>query len=581
MELEVTNDHAFANAGTGGRLDSVQPASGLPAFWVQAAGLIALCLTLNLVGNGRMSLWDRDEPRYAGCAREMRTSGDFVHPMFNAEPRYHKPILTYWLMQVGVLLAGDNPFGNRLISALAGMGTCLIVWSLGRRMLGERAGLIAAGVLATSLMMVAESKLATTDSILFFFMALAWLALWQLKQADSARWAFIFWVSFAMAVLTKGPVAPLFLAAAAGVERFWTGPSPAWRRLRWRWGVPLFVVLAAPWYVAIGIISKGQFYEVAMGRHVIHRMTTDMETHGGFPGFYVAGTLIGLFPWSAFLPAALWHAWKQRRTARGIGFAVGWWLGPLIVLEIIRTKLIHYFLPATAGAALLVAWFLEEVALSESNLRRWSLGRLSLAIATGGGLVVAVAALASASIAPAGLRWPLVVLGCVIGMGTIAATEPLLRAATRRGVYALAATSALSMAILGGWLLPACEPYRLTPLVATGLKRLCAEEHAKPILASYQPPGVVYNFGEPIAVRQDQAWLHDFVAQHGAVAAALTPAETRGLMKDRALQVNVKGTVSGLNIERGRDETLNLVVLRTREPSENRVGVAPNEAQRR
>ena len=97
-----------------------------------------LALTLNLAGNGRVSLWDRDEPRYAVCVREMRARHDWIYPTFNAEPRYHKPILIYWLMRLGVALGGDNPFGMRLVSGLAGAGTCLLVWGLGRRMFGPR-----------------------------------------------------------------------------------------------------------------------------------------------------------------------------------------------------------------------------------------------------------------------------------------------------------------------------------------------------------------------------------------------------------------------------------------------------------
>src|SRR3954463_11856989 len=86
-----------------------------PRGLVREAVLVGLlALTLNLAGNGRVSLWDRDEPRYAGCTREMRASGDWVHPTFNAEPRYHKPVLIYWLMLAGTALGGDNPFGARL-----------------------------------------------------------------------------------------------------------------------------------------------------------------------------------------------------------------------------------------------------------------------------------------------------------------------------------------------------------------------------------------------------------------------------------------------------------------------------------
>ena len=111
---------------------------------LEPAPIALLALTLNLAGNGRVSLWDRDEPRYAGCVREMRARGDWIHPTFNAEPRYHKPILIYWLMRAGFALGGDNPFGARLVSALAGAATCLVTWALGRRMLGPRAGRLGA-----------------------------------------------------------------------------------------------------------------------------------------------------------------------------------------------------------------------------------------------------------------------------------------------------------------------------------------------------------------------------------------------------------------------------------------------------
>ena len=62
-----------------------------------------LALTLNLAGNGAVGLWDRDEPRYAVCVREMRARNDWVFPTYNAEPRYHKPVLIYWLLLDPVL----------------------------------------------------------------------------------------------------------------------------------------------------------------------------------------------------------------------------------------------------------------------------------------------------------------------------------------------------------------------------------------------------------------------------------------------------------------------------------------------
>src|SRR4051812_10914971 len=88
--------------GTVASTQEASPADPRPSRWFPAwarhplleASLIgALALTLHLVGNGRISLFDRDEPRYAQCTREMRLSGDWVRPTFNGEPRYHKPVL--------------------------------------------------------------------------------------------------------------------------------------------------------------------------------------------------------------------------------------------------------------------------------------------------------------------------------------------------------------------------------------------------------------------------------------------------------------------------------------------------------
>src|SRR5262249_52782708 len=138
----------------------------LGSRWLGGLSVWILALALNLAGNGRISLWDRDEPRFAACAREMRQSGDWVHPTFNGGPRYHKPILIYWLMAASNALAGDNPFGARLASSAAGALTCLLVWAWGRRLLGPKGGWLAALILASTPLMVVESKQATTDATL-------------------------------------------------------------------------------------------------------------------------------------------------------------------------------------------------------------------------------------------------------------------------------------------------------------------------------------------------------------------------------------------------------------------------------
>src|SRR5206468_8062820 len=119
--------------------------------------------------------------------------------------------------------------------------------------------------------------------------------------------------------------------------------SACWRRLHARWGVPLTLAVAAPWYVAIGVISHGDFYRFALGKQIAERVTTGMEQHGGFPGYYLVTSLATFHPWSALLPAAILGAWQRRRSDPAFGFLLGWVVGPLVLLECVRTKLVHYY----------------------------------------------------------------------------------------------------------------------------------------------------------------------------------------------------------------------------------------------
>src|SRR5436190_21887256 len=81
--------------------------------------IIAGSLAVYLAGNARVSLWDRDEPRYAQTSRQMLRSGDWVVPRLLDEVRTAKPIFIYWCQATSMKLFGDNDFAARLPSAIA------------------------------------------------------------------------------------------------------------------------------------------------------------------------------------------------------------------------------------------------------------------------------------------------------------------------------------------------------------------------------------------------------------------------------------------------------------------------------
>jgi 4-amino-4-deoxy-L-arabinose transferase-like glycosyltransferase len=533
---------------------------------VEPALIGLLALTLNLAGNGRVSLWDRDEPRYAVCTREMRARGDWIYPTFNGEPRYHKPVLIYWLMRAGYALGGDNPFGARLVSGLAGAATCLITWDLGRRMLGPQAGRLAALMLATAPIVVAESKLATTDATLALFVVAGQACLWELSRRPSRGLAAAFWVLMALAMLTKGPVGLALVAASGLASWWWRGPSGCWRRLEWRRGPALFALVCAPWFVAVGVISNGEFFRYALGNQALGRVVTGVEQHGGFPGYYVATSLATFHPWSALLPAALLGAWWRRRSRPEFGFLLGWVVGPLILLECVPTKLVHYYLPSYPACALLAAWLVVAVAADEVNLRRWPLGGLGLGLLGGVAFGATVVLIAAAVVTPAPVRWPCLALAAAVGSGSLYALERLRSGATHRAMTALVATWAVVMLGVGAWLLPSLEPYRTHRIVGQRLASIADRLKVAPVMVTFQEPSIVYAVGYPVPEIRQWEQLHAIVGKHGAVVtAALVPQEVVVFQKRPDFDVEVlPDTLSGFNLSKGKSQTLRFLLLRER-----------------
>ena len=97
-------------------------------YWRWLLIVIVIACTIFFTNLGVAQLWDRDEPRNAGCAAEMLQRNDWVVPIFNGELRYQKPVLLYWLTMSAYQLFGVNEFAARLPSALLAVGTIAITY---------------------------------------------------------------------------------------------------------------------------------------------------------------------------------------------------------------------------------------------------------------------------------------------------------------------------------------------------------------------------------------------------------------------------------------------------------------------
>jgi 4-amino-4-deoxy-L-arabinose transferase-like glycosyltransferase len=386
----------------------------------------------------------------------------------------------------------------------------------------------------------------------------------------------------ALAMLTKGPVGPALIAASGLASWWWGGPSACWKRLEWRWGPALFALIAAPWYLAVGILSRGEFFRFAISTQLIDRMKTGIEEHGGFPGYYLATTLATFHPWSALLPAAALAAWSRRKTQPAFGFLLGWVVGPLILLEAVQTKLVHYFLPAYPACALLASWLIVAVAREEVTIRRWPLGRLSLGLLGGVAMGATVALIAGTVVLPTPVRWPCLVLALTIAAGTLLALARFHRGATLPAVSSLAATWAVALVLAGAWLLPALEPYRLSRIVGERLAALTRELNVQPVLLTFQEPSTIYAYGRPVPTMRKWPEFFDRIARHGVVMAPLLPSELKVIRKMPPYDTEVRDRLSGFNLSKGTTQTLLFTLIRPKKgpvPRVARRGFAAEDAE--
>jgi 4-amino-4-deoxy-L-arabinose transferase-like glycosyltransferase len=382
-------------------------------------GLVAgLVFFTNL---GGYALFDEDEPKNAVCGFEMYERGDWVVPTFNAQLRTDKPILIYWWMQLSFRLFGVSEFSARLGSALLAVGTVFLTYHMGRKLYSPPIAFLAALILATCLMFSVLGRAVTPDATLLSCLMLVFSSyVWsvaarrgghfcgvdasaqQIELVPQSMWtAAPMFAAMGLAILAKGPIGVLlpctiiglFLLINRRTQDLADGQLPApmgswWRRyaqvvlqvfrpgsfiqtvfaMRLIWGALIVMAVALPWYVLVGLKTDGAWLKGFLGDHNLGRFLEPKENHSGPIIYYAVVLLMGCFPWSVFLPLAVWQL--RSRLTKGAAWSdsdrlLACWTGVWFVFfSLARTKLPNYVLPMYPALALVTARFLHEWTLS-------------------------------------------------------------------------------------------------------------------------------------------------------------------------------------------------------------------------
>src|ERR1700733_264337 len=106
-------------------------------FWLILSAILFGSALVYLNGAHRVPLWDRDEPWYAQCSREMLQSGDWVVPRFLGDWRAEKPPMIYWCQVAAMKVLGDTAEAARFPSTIAVLATAALLGLVVRRFTGE------------------------------------------------------------------------------------------------------------------------------------------------------------------------------------------------------------------------------------------------------------------------------------------------------------------------------------------------------------------------------------------------------------------------------------------------------------
>lgn len=216
---------------------------------------LLLVVAVRLILAAITPVFDTSEARYAAISANMARSGDFIVPRFTYNGEYQsfdgKPPLLFQVCGLSCKILGVNEFAVRFPVLLA---TGLLLFLLNRVMLiltqGDRyASLLAVSMTATSTAYAALAGFCMTDGLLVTCVTGALLAHAALAKSGNRNWSLVVFALLGFGMIVKGPVAliefglPAFLDLV--VNRRWM----ILKRYRWFWGLSLFVLIAAPWFV--------------------------------------------------------------------------------------------------------------------------------------------------------------------------------------------------------------------------------------------------------------------------------------------------------------------------------------------
>ena len=313
-------------------------------------GLVTLTLFLGL---GSLWLSSLNEARRALPIREMFLSGDWLLPTLNGEIYITKPPLYYWIGTFFSHIFGSSSEGvARFPSAVAGFLTASLCYLAVKRHSSPWAAVFALQILVANSGFSVHSRRAELEVLqaLFCFGAL-YCAREYLSQSKTSL-IYGSYVLLGLAVMTKGPVALVFVTLPLLVYTLLSKDGRARTLLMNTTGWALCLLVSLPWFLLVTQEIGLEGWQPILQRDIAEKITGRVETDPIYS--YLLWITLAFSPAVLILfckPREAWHDF------RGDSEQKLWLLAfllPLLIFTLFLEKHAKYMLPAYPALAILL-----------------------------------------------------------------------------------------------------------------------------------------------------------------------------------------------------------------------------------
>ena len=455
------------------------------------------------------------------------------------------------------LRARSSDLGLSTAVPIGGDGGGVLTYRVALPLAGQAGAFIAALLIAPSILLGVEARLAKTDAVLLacILSATGFLARAYLRQAITLRAALLFWTACGAGVLVKGPMIALVVGSTV-VALCVLDRSIAWlKALRPVLGLGWLALLVLPWFIAIAIVSDGEFYRIAIGQSLLGKVAAGQQGHGAPPGVYFLLYWITFWPAAGLAVTAFPWVW-QNRGEPAVRFCLAWILPTWLVFELISTKLPHYVLPVYPAIATLIALGLLHGRRPDPIIG-WV---IALSVVFYGAIAFAALYLLEGEIASVVLIVTFVATVIMaFGMRDATAASPAVLAA------AVVIPGILMNGVVAAVVVPSLKTVWVAPRLAAAIKRDAQCPQPQVASAGFEEASLIFLVGTRTQL-VDGDGAARFLAEGGCrIALVTTTDEPAFIAKLAALsqQAELLEQIAGMNIGKVRKEDIGVYRLRT------------------